>query len=445
MIGAWPCLSRSAIPTTQPSNDTRINQAIQLLGSPDPTEREQAQQALVELESQDDLAVRAALNAAKNSDDPAIAQGAAGEFNLFPWYEPSDPPEIRDLLKDYGALPVYPQGLGDGNSRLGVINRLSTQGDAGVKAMFRIIIRESTDNARWLLMDHIARSVTPARLAAARALPVDWDSAPLLTLEGWGWFELDMVKSTNYFQRAFDLLRASPQDAGSDLLFLTGQLYRGDRQLHRNAQAAEVLRMEISQNPRNDGPIFDLFALHAEAGPLPGYDADLTLAGAKLDSPLLLYCRSRIATRMMDLEQAETYRLQALKAAALSPQVARETAFALTDRGWYDFAEPQLNAFIAMGPNLDETSEMGARLRLANIYTSRGDYAKAAEAQKLIVQYFAGGQATPLHYVDPGDGYDHVKDSAGISSDWLLAKLKSAVASNDTADRSRRSGEIRPQ
>jgi tetratricopeptide (TPR) repeat protein len=412
----------AAGPATAPSGDNRIGQLIQLLGSPDPTERDEAQATLVQIGEPS----RAALIAAQNGDDPAIAQAAAAIILQLPWYTADDPPEIRRILDGYGARDVA--------ERCTVAGQLGSIPDTGWKVMARIVAQEPSDIVRWQMVNGIASQSVPARWAAARSVAVSSDSPPLLILAGWGWKALDTVKATDYLQRAFDLWKAAPGnfDPG-ELSFLFLMLDRNDMLLHRDEQAADLTRAEIHQHPGKSSLLFKLFALHAQSGPFKGYADDLAMAGDAANSPLLLYCQSRIALKMMLPENADSLRLRAMNAAGASAWLAYDTGIALADRGWDDLALPQLNAFLSMPPIAGDRLAAEAWLRIGRIYARRGDYSLAADAQGTVVRSFAAGTVNSLDYIDPEFGNAHNEDSTAAEVDWHLSMLEVAKDKHDAA------------
>jgi len=374
-------LSLAAGPATAPAANERIKQLIQLLGSPDPTERDQAQASLIQIGEP----ARADLKAAQAGDDPAIAQGAAAVILQLPWYTADDPPAVKQLMADYGSQSV--------DKRCAVVDQLGNMPDGGFRVLFRIIANEPSDEVRWAIVAEIEAREEPAQKVAARSVPASADSPPLLALAGWAWFDFDPNKGLDYYQRSFDQLKRSPQAAADDpdspMLGPLGPLYVADVALHHYDQAADVLRVQLHQfkvvPPRNshyEDLLFRLFALHADYGPLTGYADDCALAGDKLNEPLFLYCRSRIAQRMMQPEQASALRTKALAAAAGDLDVAEDTAVMLTDYGWDDLATQQWMAIEntlagGNGPNGDDLSD--AHFALAAILARDGDDKQAAD------------------------------------------------------------------
>jgi tetratricopeptide (TPR) repeat protein len=162
---------------------------------------------------------------------------------------------------------------------------------------------------------------------------------------------------------------------------------------------------------------------------------DLAMGGEQLNTPLLLYCQSVIAERMMMPQRAEALRAQALNASGNSVQVAYETGIGLADCGWSDLALPQLNAYLAMAANMrgGDYLRAEAELRLATIYARAGDYKNAAAAQGAVAKFLESGPASPLNNVNPDNDQEYPEDRHAIDVHLHLLKLKAAQGENDAS------------
>jgi tetratricopeptide (TPR) repeat protein len=179
-----------------------------------------------------------------------------------------------------------------------------------------------------------------------------------------------------------------------------------------------------------------LFMLHAQFGPLKGYADDIAMAGAWLNAPLGLYCQSLMAQRLMMPQKAEDLRQKAVRAAGNSAQTAYETGTDLADCGLSDLALPLLNTFLSMPTNIpgivDSTDE--ARLRLALIYASKGDYQHAADMRNAIQKSLVQRGLRQLDIVDLDWGYvDYGIGQSTLDLDWRESRLKAAEEQHDAA------------
>jgi tetratricopeptide (TPR) repeat protein len=420
VLAIVPAAALAAGPVAAPADD-HIAPLIQLLGSPDPTEREAAQTSLVEIGEP----ARAALKAAQSGDDPAIAQGATAVILQLPWYTPDDPPEVRRILSGYGSMSV--------GQRLAAVAALGKLADSGPKVILRIIVDEPSDLVRWPMVGQLELDTSAARKIAAQAVRVQEDSPALLALAGWAWVDFDTQKGAEYFLKAVEQWRLSPHNSTADernLLF--DPLYNVCMNFRHYNTGADVLRVQLRQDAKQPELLFKLLALHADYGPLKGFADDLLLAHDELDSPLLLYCRSRLSMRMMMPQEADALRRRALAAANVSADVALNTGITLAVHGWNDFAEPQLKALLAMQPAPSVLMQINGWFRLRSIHTLAGEYQQAADDEQTAQDLLATQVGIQLHVTDP-HGKSVVATENTLPAILHQARLKAAQQKNDKA------------
>jgi len=349
-------------------------------------------------------------------------------INRLPWFTADDPPDVQKLLANYSIQPV--------EGRRTVVMGLSQLPDQGFKVLLRIIANEPSDSVRWEMVRVIESSEDAAHKVAARGVAVVPDSPPLLALAGWAWFEVDQAKSTNFFQKGFDQWKLSPHDATpEETSMLLEPLYQGDVLLKRYDAAADVLRAEVRTPGDNvDLLLFRLFALHAEHGPLRGYDEDRILAGTNLDSPLLLLCQSEIDERLMMPEQAKALRAKALAATTNDFSAAHDVAVILVEGDWSDLAAEQLRAIINTPPAANAAApEMlaEAHFELAEIHARDGEDEQAARDQQAAIDLMSPQDMAVLAAANAaaGDGANVGGQLVFVNQRW--SELKAARAKND--------------
>ncbi len=426
MIWAWTAIlvavtCDAAGPATAPSADDRIGQLIQQLGSPDPTERDEAQASLVQIGEP----ARAALIAAQKGDDPAIAQGAAAVVLQLPWYSQDDPPNIRQILAGYNTKSVA--------DRCGVATALGNAGDVGPNVICRIIAIEPSDQVRWAMVGQLESEDSTARRVGVRSVPALPDSAPLLALAGWAWDKSDGQKASGYWQAALDQWKMSPHvPTLEERRLLFEPLYLKDWNAWHYDQAADVLRLQLRQDANQNDLMFQLFALHADFGPLKGYADDCALAGGQIDSPLILFCRSRIASHMMMPDEAAALQSKALEAPNGFLSTLEGTAYALGNRGWSDLAVAEYRAYLATEPVQNALGRVYAARNLYSTLVQQGEYRQGADAIQTLVDSIAAAPGQQLGIQnEAGNWVPMTTDMFMPPLHW--SRLKSAQQANDAA------------
>ncbi len=446
----------AAAPTTQ---DSTISALISDLAADDASARKTAAQKLIDLGESSRAAV---LQATKN-DDPAIRAQASQILLKLPWWQADDPPEVKDLLSHYNEftpppqldvagnpipIPINPPGApapGPANyeqNRAGIIHTLASLPDGkGLNALTRLISEDPSEIVRWALVHDLRVYDDGSRLAKFRLLDPPPDSdGPMTALDGFAWLAADSRRAEPLLKKGLEAALKSPAhddgDVDSEIALLT------DLQIaaHHYEDAASILRDELKQNPPTDSrglplPLARLFALHANHGPLPGFDEDRKAAGDFLSSPKLQYAMAQIAARQNHPEQAESIRKDAFNADSNSRVDRYETGKYLSENGWNAEAEAEFKAYLSMPSSAvdgGEASEVNAHFALAELAARRGDDFQAAEQKKSAMLLLGGGTHPDLIQTDAlGHTTSIAEDQIWAEIHWRY--LKAAQTRKDEA------------
>jgi hypothetical protein len=411
--------SRAATPATTQSTDRQIADLIQLLASPDPSERDQAQASLINIGEP----ARASLVAATADANPAIATGAASTIYQLPWYLPDDPPEIRQLLANYSEL--------NATARMAAINAIAQFPQGAYRTMLHIVALEPNDQVRWAIAWHLESNPILGVKAAVRAAVVVPDSTPVLALAGWAWEDDNKALAGADFQKALAQWNQSPHEVTSiEQRVLFDPLYLWYWNGWQYDKAADVLRTELQHTASDSNLLFTLFALHADFGPLKGYEDDCVLAGDQLDTPLLLLCRSRIALRLMKPDEAEALKKRALDESANPNFGGNQLAYELAGRGWGDLAIEQLRATIDNTADNNVVGRVYDARNLYNYLVLDGGYSQAAEAMQIAIDAPPPPGGQQINIIAPAGGTETLTKEVFMPAlHW--AKLKAAQERSD--------------
>jgi hypothetical protein len=132
--------------------------------------------------------------------------------------------------------------------------------------------------------------------------------------------------------------------------------------------------------------VFELFALHAEHGPLSSFRDDMALYAQRMAEPQILYALGRAWGRAQQPLMASGFFQMALASGMMSQEDHLAVGTMLLERGWVDLAEGELEAVLALRPRhqpgeFDGTQSniINAQLRLWQAAGGRKDDRAAAE------------------------------------------------------------------
>jgi tetratricopeptide (TPR) repeat protein len=369
-------------PAQQPPTTANapVRQLIQKLADADPNVRRQAETALTAMGSD----ARAPLLEATRDDDPSVATAASRILLTLPWSAKDDSPEVKSLLGSYGNVPEA--------SRIAIVGTIAKRGgDAGRRALLRLILEEPSDEVCWAIVTQFRNEHDPATLDTIRAMNVPNDRAPALTLLGNAWRSGDRAKAMEYYRRAIDLESQHPTFDDDELVSAFDML-ANDAILKDDFNTAAAIRRQQSARVGLTGstfprPVYDLFVLHGFYGPLTDFDKDVQTFSSYLSDPVILYCIAQAYDRQGRTLDAAMMTEMA-RMSGLSSTTFYRTGLFLASIGWSHAARQQAYrslAFPAPSPllRLDGFSAIdegiSARRLLASVAASDELDAAAAE------------------------------------------------------------------
>ena len=268
--------------------------------------------------------------------------------------------------------------------------------------------------------------------ADASTYPVPAANGPLLAAAAWALRGTDPARADGLMARALAIEVEAPSSfrGQSDFAFL----WAGDRAVDRGdwATAAGCYRelaartaFSVVEVPQ---PLADLFAVHAEHGPLAGFVDDVRQAQPYLDRPEVIYCLAAVAGRTggwITGPVAEAAgQVAALAAGGASVESHCATGLYLLRHGWADAAERELRASLLLSGG----QSVNVYLALYAAAADRDDDAAAG-------RYLDGA----LRRAGPG-GWERINRYGGANRPWtdLSARaqahwhhLRAAVTAGD--------------
>lgn len=375
---AIACVAVLLTPLARPrhaaaADDTaRVQTMIDELASDDPAVRQRATEGLIALGGD----ARAAVLTATESDDPAIKSQATAVLLQLPWYRGSDSPEVQAVLRDYGSR--------DADGRQQIIGALLQI--TAYDALLRLLNEEPSDDVNWAIVS--ATRLNSDFAAHVRknldAISVDPPAAPRLALLGWAWRGKDAKKSDDFYTKVVELESQRPTHDGGEMILVFARLQADALGSGKPEAAAQLLRRQAKRG--SSGTIAEmplavavLFAVHADFGPLSGYDDDVRTYAAYAQHPLYLYAQGRLHQRKGEIDRANAAFKDAVARNGDSFDLRWETAEFLASRGWVELAEGELNAALQAAPKELPLERMRAHIGLSSLATQRHDDAAAAE------------------------------------------------------------------
>ena len=379
-VVGWACLSAATGAATPPASAvTTADRYVGLLDAADPLTRHRATDGLAQLGP----AVRPAVVRALPSASPeAAGRLLAVLLRTGPWDVGGEGDgALRLTFKDYAAL-----GPDDRCGRVESlqVSEVVTATPADVADMLvRVLTADPSPAVRWAAANGLrlrfddptlgsgpagpggaGGGTTAGRLLGERvvrlvdappdpaAYPVPADNGPLLAAAAWALRGTDPGRADALVARALAVEAAAPSAFRGQADF--AYLWAADRAVDRgDFRAAAGLVRQLAERSAYSAveipeAVGDLFALHADHGPVGGLADDVRVYRPYVARPELVYCLGRVAGRVGGpvagpvLEAAAN----AVAVAAGGPSAGGHcgTALFLFRHGWTDLAERELLA-----------------------------------------------------------------------------------------------------
>ncbi|HTL31397.1 MAG TPA: hypothetical protein VL282_19340 [Tepidisphaeraceae bacterium] len=384
LIAAIFTLKIAAAPTdSEPANPSATAPAleglIEQLADPDPGLRQQAADALIKRGSR----ARAALIEAVAAGDPQIAPRASEVLLKIPWYEPDDPGVVKQLLEGYGK--------NEPADRARIAEMIANfPANVSAVALVRLVQQDPSDMVRWSVMKTMSQHMDGEMARELRETDVSHATAPLFAAVARAWLTEDPTKALELLQRAIELEESKATFDNGALDFAFDLLVSSAKAKKRYDQAAQLLRMQAKRQRQlgDDDPaaVFELFALHAQVGPIAGIEDDLKQFASYLGRPQTLYALSimegRHGNSLMSIALQQTARV----ASATSQQTRYSTATFLASHDWLGLAQRELYGVLQGSGDQKLLYDLYARMRLSAIIGEGGDDTAAAEHMRAAVE-----------------------------------------------------------
>src|ERR1700722_11871727 len=347
-----------------------------------------------------------------------------------PWVGPNDPQPVQLAMTDYGQL-----GADERCQRAQMLAELPSA--AGQDALIRILQYDPSTAVRWQSAEVLRLRLndnTPP-LQQLRDLPIDdqTTNVPLLATVGWAWHEVDPHRTDKFLAQAIAADAAHPAAMNGQLDFAYLWLVHHALDDQRNEDPPALLRQQSATTSWDADsipqPVASLFALHAQAGPFPGFVADLHLYRTYLSRPEILYCLAHLAGREGLLSLDPLLTLTAMAAGGISPAHHLQTGSFLAEQGWLDPGQRELRLalFLCDASSSDET--VNIYFRLAQIAAERNDELAIAQNLESALLHLSGSDHELQRTTPMGDELPWSVADAWAEVHWHY--LRAAQASND--------------
>jgi tetratricopeptide (TPR) repeat protein len=413
--------------------DPATRQLVERLAAGNPERRAQAERDLLA----QGRTARPALLEAIESDDPQIRISASNLILKLPFDYPGDPPSVAGFLEKYGKPSV-----------LGRISYLpsvwNAARDAGPRIMLRLVREDPSDEVRWAIV-RMLRSVDRRRLGPVEQLDLSTSRAPNLALAAWLWETRDYPTAVKLYRQCarLELARPSADDNAQASDFVFDALIRIDLWDHNYDDAAEIYRAlhardsaaaAVDRAKSGSDALNDLFALHAQVGPLRGFASDVAANQPELARPQALYALGRLYQDRMGQNLVADALYRAAFARGFGSLWDREAVGDfLADHSWNELAATELETLLSIESNRATSLYSNANLRLGLVLARMGDDLGAAkhEEQAMHAIASAGGTVTRVRGARTFIGKE-AESEIWAEVHWHY--LRAAKAKNDRAE-----------
>jgi tetratricopeptide (TPR) repeat protein len=422
---AAPLLGAAVLTTTTapaagavPVSAVDIKSLIESLADPDPAVRQRAGERLLSAGG----AARPALLKASRSASPQISARAGDLLMQLPWSLPSDPPNVRQQLENYGQRQV------EFRMKIIVTDLARTQG--AEPALLRIVKEDPSNVVAWTAVAVLRQFGDDQVLAAERSADLTDAGAPLVALAGSALWTVDHARAVDVLHQAIELDAQEPAPDEASMEFVYQLLVTDAVQGGHIDQAADLLRRRArraSEPGDAADAVFGLFALYADHGAGSALQEDLQEFSDYLGRPEMMYALGRIYQRGGDQLCGEAIASAAFASSLGSIAGHQRAGDTIDDRAWNREARREYYAVLALSEGLDQTERefvaMNAHRSLSRIGEIEGDHLSVAEHIEAMIDADAqlARRALPQSY----------EGLLAQQADWH--RLHAARASNDLA------------
>jgi Flp pilus assembly protein TadD len=434
-LPALPVLAAPEKPIAHSAQETdpRIAELIQQLGHREYVQRDRAQRELSRL----GLEAFEALYEAKESRDPEIAAQARYLVRQirFDWIRPTDPAELRDILKDYegqsaeartakvGQIAALAERPALALPSLEWLCRLARfeesellSKEAAIKAMQQAVPAnpKAADEHFQTIANAIARGTRPAALWLKNYVLEASD--PTQAADEW-------QKLIAAEERQLDKpSETSPQLISTLLRRQVGLLDR----LNRPDDALQAISHLVQLERGDTASLLSLIDWLRERKAWPVLDeVSVRFDGGIANEALLLYALAQARAEQGESKLAEELAKRAFELSPNSPEEHFGIAAALQERGLNAWSDREYRYLIEKLPPVNRGTIV-ARLRLSEDLHDRGREAEAAEVLKPMADALAMGNGDLQRLLDSMD-----RPPAGIRSRMHYFEAKAAQGRDD--------------
>jgi tetratricopeptide (TPR) repeat protein len=275
------------------------------------------------------------------------------------WYQETDADPIKQMFVHYGDVdPEIRRAL--------IAEQLAYVQPPPKDALLRIVQYDTCPAVRWDAASILVRSIeddTDPFIKQVEAAvsehpnnrdeyPIPGQNAALLAVDGWLYHNTNPPRAADLMERALAIEDANPSAYAGQMDFIFDFL--SDRALTRKdyARAAILLRDEADRWPwlpqALAEPVANLFALHADFGPFPGFADDVGNYRGYFARPQMIYVLGRWLDREHHPLLAGLTNTAALVAGGTTLQSHFETAVFLVQQHWNATAERELNLCLTL-------------------------------------------------------------------------------------------------
>jgi tetratricopeptide (TPR) repeat protein len=428
----------SISPTSQATSiDARVAWLIEQLRSDDAATRQSAAIMLVRMGN----VIRPAILKLTKSTDPGLAQQGAQILLNLPWYAPEDSPAVREILQRNYSSP-------DVEIRRDTVRQLATLPDGqGFGALGRLVNEDPSPAVQWTIVTCLR---VEEGLDAFRDAKADASNSRSLALCGYAQLSRDLPGALEKLRQCAELELGHATDDDGEFDMVIKLLCQAACQKKQYEQAADWRRRELERGSEADqegvpNALLELFALHADFGPIKGFEDDMRLAGDDLQKPKIQYALAHMYRRNNDPARADAAQQAGFGGSTNRIQHYDVGEF-LYDHGWDALAETELNAFLKTdepGVNVNgaelSPSEANVLFRLSELAVKRGDDLTAAKDKERAMQLLP--EQASLDMVD-NDGRRWKVPASTIWAQVYWRYLRAAAAKHDEKEIDRRLEQI---